>query len=88
MNIREMDKQELAKYLGTQKDILSDNFWDNDSEDIFYMDSDLNTVKNEMDIYIKDFRLNGVYYKKDELFELIHLKDFKVDYYVALFYNN
>lgn len=67
-----MTKAQLTEYLGTTLDIDSEEFWDNDSSQVFYWDSDLETVKEQTDGY------------PEVNFEFIHLLDEKHDDYLAL----
>jgi len=72
-----INKEQLTKYLGTLLDIDGTDFWDNESEQVFYWDSDLTTVLNE----IKDY---NNYNQVNISFEVIHLLDTNHDSYVAL----
>ena len=67
-----MTKAQLTEYLGTTLDIDSEEFWDNDSSQVFYWDSDLETVKEQTDEY------------PEVDFEFIHLLGEKHDDYLAL----
>ena len=76
-NYQVMNKEQLTKYLGTLLDIDGMNFWDNESDQVFYWDSDLTTVLNEIEDY-NNYNQVNIY------FEVIHLLDTNHDSYVAL----
>ena len=67
-----MTKAQLTEYLGTTLDIDSNEFWDNESSQIYYWDRDLETVKEYTDEY------------PEVTFEFIHLVDEDHDDYLAL----
>ena len=91
INLKAMNKKEVESYLGTDKDIMSDDFWQSDENTIFYMDSSLSTILSEVNDYLKDLKDTGVsadIATIENQFELIYLTDTGVDSYIAIILND
>lgn len=76
MNMETMTKEQLTEYLGTTLDIDSEEFWSDESTQVFYQDSELSAVKDLTDFVTDEFPGNN--------FEFIHLLDEEHDSYLAL----
>ena len=76
MKIIETNEKEMQQLLGTKKPIMSEDFWQSpDSDTIYYMDGDLDTV---MDNLKEDYSEQDIV----RMFSIWHIKD--LDSYAAI----
>lgn len=69
MEIIETNEKEMQQLLGTKKPIMSEDFWQSsDSDTIYYMDGDLETV---MDSLREDYSEPDI----AKVFSICHIKD-------------